>query len=190
MTTNNLALPKAFSSEFRSVELILNSNCKTRAVDALIIVCAKYEKQLRRIFVHLAHQYFEMNLGDLQKVISSKRLYPINFIKGIECLLKIEMGELIGLDHKDLCDGIAKLTKVRNKLVHGQLTGMKLSRKELNQHTQRAIRWMSALGDSSKAKFGFDGIARKYPRRASKTDIGEGKLKTAQEFDELLKLMS
>lgn len=154
----------SYESEFKSVNLLLDSDIETRGVDAFAISVIKAERQIRKIFTHLIYQSPSFQASDISKLINllanNKKVYFEGFIKGFNEIFPKSLQDLYGAtydnDLKELRDAI----KIRNKIFHGPLTGKNLSRTELENQIGNVRNWCKTLANALKKNFGFDGFMR------------------------------
>lgn len=160
----------ALVQEFATVDALWNSNGSTRRVDALLLCWVKYEKQLRRLFCFLVFQHPHINEKTVEQVVSvlveNNDLYPETFIKGIAALKVTSVEELLGASYQGLQPDMKRIKAYRNKLMHGQVTGKKISSRQIERDVGVLIHWVSALAAGAEAKFGYDGIRRNTYRSA------------------------
>jgi hypothetical protein len=159
-----VTIPGRLREEFRTVEAVLASDGATRRVDALVLAWVKYEKQLRRLFCFLVFQHPKMKRDQIDNVIEvlarNRKLYPETFIAGIDALGIATVAGLLGARHTDLAREMLRIKKYRNKLIHGQISGQKISSRELVRDVEWIIDWVSSLADGSQRVFGYDGLRR------------------------------
>lgn len=167
-----LAIPERLKPEFATVETIWHSGAETRRVDALILAWVKYEKQLRRLFCFLVFQHPEINeatLGDLISVIVQNRnLYPATFMKGIEGLGVQSVRQLLHGDYDRLQADIDRISKYRNKMVHGQISGARIHSPQLEKDVLLVVEWVGRLAEAAHNAFGYDGLERNTFRVAKR----------------------
>ena len=181
-------IPKLLEIEFEAVSTLLDSQCKTKTVDALILCLVKYEKQLRRLYFFLALEFSNLSGDEIVNAIQEDRhLYAGNFMEGIKLLSGCEISNIVGDKFKSLIDRMIKVECYRNKLVHGQLTGKSLDSSALEILVKDVINWVDALAAGAKAKFNFDGVDKDYPKRKSEIDKKAIKLENLTALKEQLK---
>lgn len=188
-----LLIPPPLASEFATVVAVWESNGTTRRVDALLLCWVKYEKQLRRLFSFLVFQHPQIDGQTAEEVVAAlaenNRVYPRHFEKGIKELKVTPVPELMGEAYAALKADIERINSYRNKLMHGQITGKKITSPEIEKDVRILIRWISALADGARAEFGYDGIGRNTYRAAkanANIAVGEFPFKTATEFKQWL----
>jgi len=165
-----LVIPKALEQEFATVETLWHSAGETRRVDALLLSWVKYEKQLRRLFCFLVYQHPMVTDTTINSVIgvlaNNSSLYPETFIRGIKALGVTPVPALIGSQHATLAAEITRIKKYRNKLMHGQATGLSIQSAQLERDVKWLVAWVEALAAGAEAAFGYDGLRRKTFREA------------------------
>lgn len=181
MSHKPLDIPALLKEEFGTVALVWKSNCSTRALDALILSWVKYEKQLRRLFFHIACSTSLPKLMDSEleaAIIANKSLYSHNFIAGIEDLSNRKMADIVGDSFTKLDQEMCRIQEFRHKLIHGQLTGKKLNARQLERKIGFVINWIEALAEGARSKFEFDGIVRgKQRRKRLKTTTSDAQIR-------------
>jgi hypothetical protein len=165
-----LTIPAALNEEFRTVEAVRLSGGETRRVDALILAWVKYEKQLRRLFSFLVFQHPNIGGSQIDKVIEvlakNGQLYPETFIAGIKGLGVPSIEALLAPRDVELMREIARIKKYRNKLIHGQITGLKIPSRQLERDVAWIVDWVGCLAEGSQRAFGYDGLRRNTYRIA------------------------
>ena len=159
-----LTIPEALQVEFATIEALWHSSAETRRVDALLLSWVKYEKQMRRLFSFFVLQHPKITASTLDSVITAfadnKNLCPETFLSGIKELGVATPSKLLGSDHAQLWSEMKRIKKHRNKLMHGQLTGQKISSPQLEQDVIHIINWISAVAKATDEHFGYDGLRR------------------------------
>ena len=129
-----------------------------------------HEKQLRRLFCFLVFQHESVDehtvASILETLSENNRLYPETFENGINSLNVGTIAELVGERHQILKGELRRIKTYRNKLMHGQLTGRKLSSRTLENDVQTVTEWIVALSNGAQSRFGYDGITRNTFRAA------------------------
>ena len=150
--------------EFATIEELWQSAAETRRVDALVLSWVKYEKQLRRLFCFLVFQHPNITDKTINSVITAlvqhNSLYPETFIRGIKALGVKPVPALVGSTHTQLSAEVARIKKYRNKLIHGQATGLSIPSRQLEHDIRHLVHWVSALAAGADAAFGYDGLRR------------------------------
>lgn len=168
-----LTIPEDLQEEFATVQALWDSKAKTRRVDALILSWIKYEKQLRRLFCFFIFEHAKIKDDDVDTVITTlatnNQLYPETFIKGIEALGVRSVPKLLGDDYEELWGNIQRIKVYRNKLMHGQLTGMGIESPQLERDVRSVVRWIACLAIAAENEFGYNGVRRKTYLQAKAT---------------------
>lgn len=168
-----LHIPEALQEEFVTVVAVWESGGVTLAVDSLLLTWVKYEKQLRRLFCFLVFQHPEIDKKIVEALVdvlaSNSKLNPGTLTKAINTLKVGLIEELVGESHEKLSTEIARIKLVRNKLVHGQITGKKLAAHQIESDIYLLIEWIATLAAGSKKELGYDGLARNTFRKAKAT---------------------
>ena len=188
-SAGELLVPIALQKEFDTVVAVWNSKGTTRAVDALVLSWVKYEKQLRRLFCFLVYQHPQIGSNQIKEVIAvlaeNDRLNPKTFGKAIKELGVKSVEELVGPRHEKLSKQIARIRKVRNKLVHGLNTGERIGTPQLERDVGWIVEWVSSLAKGAHDAFGYDGLKRNTFHRAKasrKIAIAQYPFSTPQDF--------
>ncbi len=191
-----LVIPQPLKSEFATVEALWASEGTTRRVDALLLCWVKYEKQLRRLFSFLVCQHPKFTEKTIESIVSvmveNNKLYSEHFERGIKALGVLSVPQLIGGNHKALSIELTRIRKYRNKLMHGQITGQKISSYQIEKDVVLLISWISELGTGAKQEFGYDGIQRntfREAKAASKIAVSNFPFTNATEFKAWLKVV-
>jgi len=173
-------------TEFRTVDLILNSSADTCGVDAFALALIKVEKQLRRLFTHLVFQFPCFSSTDaptLRATLNDKKVYFHGLEKGFNALYPVSVEKLVGLSHGNLRARIRDATAYRNKIFHGQLTDQGLTRDDLVDLTHDLRLWCEVLANSAQAEFGYDGFARNSFQKSQIPDIASRLLEKFSNID-------
>jgi hypothetical protein len=165
-----LHIPPALTQEFATVEALWQSGAETRRVDSLLLSWVKYEKQLRRLFCFLVYQHPSVTAFTINAMITTmaqkNNLYPHAFIKGIKALGVTPVPNLVGTNYAALAADIARIKGYRNKLMHGQATGLSVQSAQLERDVRSLVEWVAALALGANTAFGYDGLRRKTFREA------------------------
>jgi hypothetical protein len=168
-----LLLPETLHKEFETVQAVIRSDGSSKRVDALLLTWVKYEKQLRRLFCFLVFQHASVdkeNLEDMVEAISgNNRLYPETFQKGINQLNNGNVADLVGDRYSKLSAELTRIRAYRNKLMHGQITGQRISSRTLERDVHILVDWIAALAAGASQRFGYDGISRNTYRAAKES---------------------
>lgn len=112
----------------------------------------------------MVFQHPEFNLSHYQKildVIATKGdLYFVNFIKGFDGIYPLTFESIVGsaLYKQFLSTDFPRITKLRNKILHGQPTGKNLSASDLKSEIEVMQKWCQAVSESMMKEIGFDGL--------------------------------
>jgi hypothetical protein len=185
-----LTIPPLLAEEFATVEAVWNSSGSTRRVDSLVLSWVKYEKQLRRLFCFIVFQHSGLTPTDIESVVgilaANNKLYPETFIAGIEELSARAVKVLLASRYAELWAEISRIKAYRNKLIHGQITGLKITSRQLERDVLWIVDWINTLAGAAQATFGYDGIQRNTYRAAKAASIiaiTTYPFKTAAEFE-------
>lgn len=168
-----LIIPEALREEFTTIEDILAGTGKTKRADALLLSWIKYEKQLRRLCSFLIFQNSAVTEESLIEVVAefvkNEKLYAETFIDAIKKLGATSIPELLGAEYGSMWLEISKVKKIRNKLMHGQVTGRSIGSTELERCLEHVINWIATLAQAAQETFGYDGLGRNTFKIAKKT---------------------
>ncbi|WOB06898.1 hypothetical protein [Piscinibacter gummiphilus] len=171
-----LELPEALAQEFATVVAVWSSGGTTRRVDALLLSWVKYEKQLRRLFCFLVYQHPKISEQQVEGLVAvlveNRNLKPETFVKAIDALKVDSVATIVGEHYTRLQKEVRRIKQYRNKLMHGQISGQRITSRQIEQDVKILIEWVAALAAGSQARFGYDGIGRNTYRAAkAKADI-------------------
>jgi len=165
-----LDIPTPLQQEFATVQALWQSAAETRRVDSLLLSWVKYEKQLRRLFCFLVYQHPGIEATHIDALLSilaqDRKLYPETFIEGIRRLGVRPVPELVGERHDELNRELNRIKDVRNKLMHGQVTGLKIPSRQLERDVRHIVEWIARVGIGADAEFGYDGLGRSTFKKA------------------------
>jgi len=153
----------SFKAEFETVDLILNSECVTKGVDAFALSLIKAERQMRKLFTFLVYQNPKLQLqfaGLRETLANNRKVYFQGFISGIEAMYPIKIQELIGSDYEVLKASLFTSIDDRNKIFHGQLTTKRLTAEDFFWKIKDIKMWCGLLAESATNEFGYDGFER------------------------------
>lgn len=172
-----LDIPVALSKEFETVLAMWQSQAETRRVDALLLSWIKHEKQLRRLFCFLVFQhpdFSEHDIDDIIVVLAERYdISPEVFRRSIDTLGCKSIAGLLGQTYVKHANDMERIRLIRNKLMHGQITGMKISSPQLERDVQIVIDWIAALAVAAQQEFGYDGVKRNtFSHAKSANQIG------------------
>lgn len=150
--------------EFKTVQLIIESNAKTQGVDAFALALIKSERQIRRLVTHLVYQFPCFDSGDINELrdvlCKNHAVYFEGFEQGFNALYPRSVKALVGANYDRLHERINAAIEYRNKIFHGQLTPDRLSREGLLGFVSYIRCWCDTLARSAQNEFGYDGFAR------------------------------
>ncbi|MES4991023.1 hypothetical protein ABVB70_11825 [Agrobacterium radiobacter] len=93
-------MSRGFESEFKSINLLLDSDCDSRGVDAFCLSWIKLEKQLRKISANLIYQASDIKSADQKRLRDALHrhgsLSHSSFIGSIRHLSGVRVSDLIG----------------------------------------------------------------------------------------------
>ncbi len=154
---------KNVREEFATVDLLLPSNTFTGRTDAFILAWVKVEKQIRRIVTYLPYQFPAFTSKDdiVRIIASSNNPYFDNFVKGFNAVYRIPFDNILGGSCGQFDKNLARIKKYRNKILHGQLTGLALDAKQLQVEVELMRQWITLVAEKMSAEIGYDGIEPK-----------------------------
>jgi hypothetical protein len=184
-------MTKGFEEDFATIQLLLESKTKTGRTDAFILAYAKLEKQVRRIFTFIIYQYPAFSLSnyrEIENTVASKNYLDFdNFIKGFDALYPTSFGSIVGHELYTLFinTDFPRINSYRNKIIHGQVTGNKLSAHDLEKEVNTIKDWCLRLSETMMAEISFDGFGDsiKKNRKRDLASIYRTAISTAQELD-------
>jgi hypothetical protein len=74
----------------------------------------------------------------------------------------------VGPSHDDLSKKLKEISKYRDKIMHGQVSGRDIKAEELRTDILTLIDWINLLGEGAHAAFGYDGLKRNTYKQAKK----------------------
>ncbi len=168
----------AIDQEFKTVELILKSDARTKHVDAFCLTWIKFERQLRKLTANILYQATAFSESDVAAkellraaLLAKNNIKHDHFIGGIRRLTGQSMKEIIGDRHKELRTAVNQAYDFRNKIIHGQQTGQNLDGNQLASTHTKVREWCAILADQGAARFGYDGFARNSLRKTRKPEL-------------------
>ena len=171
---NKVQLQQSYQLEFETVEIILQSEAVTKSLDAFILSWIKYEKQLRKLLCFLVYQHpiiTKITLPQFDEVIvKNNKLFPDCTILAIEALSARSVASWVGSEHPQLSKSIDAISKHRNKLLHGHITGEGLEQADLLGQIGTIKNWICSLANGANAELQYDGLARNTFKQAKKLD--------------------
>ncbi len=178
----------SYELEFKSVDLIVESECETRMVDSFALCLIKAERQIRKIFTYLIFQsssFKDDDINTLRETLGNFRnIYFDGFIIGINKISKKSLSELYGEKYVEDLNKIKKATKYRNKIFHGQLTSDQLSRDDLLKQVENIKSWCEKIAEIADTHYGYCGFARNSFQK-SEEDLSQkitNSLTSAEEY--------
>jgi AbiV family abortive infection protein len=181
----------SYKTEFETVDIILNSSCITRGVDAFALSLIKAERQMRKLFTFLVYQNPKLQSqyeGLRETLANNRKVYFPGFIKGIETMYPIKIRDLIGNEYEPLRTSLLISIDDRNKIFHGQLTTKRLTTTDFVQKIDEIRKWCSLLSESSINEFGYDGFERNSMQKSEKSIYSRFlvKLESMNEYKEFI----
>lgn len=156
-------MSRGFESEFKSVDLLLESECQSRGVDGFCLAWIKLERQLRKLTANLIYQASDIKVADAGKIREAfyghGSLDYTSFIGAIHHLSGVSVSELIGDHYRPLKKEIGVCYRNRQKIFHGQQTGQSLDREALLARIASIREWCRLLSVGAADRFGYDGFA-------------------------------
>ncbi|MBD9488739.1 hypothetical protein [Ensifer sp. ENS11] len=154
---------QGFESEFKSIDLLLVSDCDSRGVDTFCLAWIKLEKQLRKISANLIYQASDVTAADQARMraalYSHGNLSHTTFIGAIRHLSGVTVNDLIGNRYAFLKRAVDASYQNRQKIFHGQQTGQSLTRDALISRVGDIREWCELLSAGADVRFGYDGFS-------------------------------
>lgn len=151
--------------------MLIGSKGSTRLTDALTLLYVKSEKQLRKLFVFIAYQ--SPNLRCLPgkqvnaEVASHRHLQSNQYVKGINQIYSKPFSDVFGVEYPRLQTEMDRIRKkVRNKILHGQPTGLSLDDRGLEGEIALVREWVTCAFVGFRSEIGFGGFERNTFRKA------------------------
>ncbi|MGH7874633.1 MAG: hypothetical protein ACREQO_20780 [Candidatus Binatia bacterium] len=158
------------SAELATVDAVLACAGSTRRVDALALMWIKVEKQLRKLFCYLLYRnpaVSDANLEEYVRVLAEeRRLSPGAFIKCFDALSTTSLRDIVGLDYDANWREIKRIRRYRNTLLHGKISGQKITSRQLERDIVFLRRWVESVAKSCDQVIGYNGIGRNTFRKA------------------------
>jgi hypothetical protein len=183
-----------YAREFATIELLkLCSDAETLGVDAFALSMIKMERQLRRLFTFSIFQYPCFSDGSIKELkdalAAEEKIYFEGFIKGFEAIHPRAIADLIGSDYTRLRPVLDVITRHRNKIFHGQLTGQDLSRNDLLNHVAFLQDWCRLLGEGARHYMGYEGFDDSFHKVTDTAFVSGYKLtlSSVNDYKKLLK---
>ncbi|HSY10471.1 MAG TPA: hypothetical protein VK840_06100, partial [Candidatus Dormibacteraeota bacterium] len=111
-----------FNEEFKTIDLLENSDAESRGIDSFALGVIKVERQARKLFTFLVYQYpcfRDVSPAALRDLLFKKRIYSSGILEGIDRIAPKTVGDLIGAEHQMLFNTVKRATDIRNKIFHG-----------------------------------------------------------------------
>lgn len=163
------------AEEFKTVNLILESQCETRGVDAFVLSVIKAERQLRKLLTHLVFQFpcfTSTHIESLREVLANnRRIYFHEIENCINSICMSTVEQMIGNDYIYLHLRVEEAIECRNKIFHGQLTQKYLTRQDLFGYVADIRAWCDALAEGAVLCVGYDGFSRNSFTKSEREDI-------------------
>src|SRR5215472_15828024 len=164
----------SYADEFETVDVILRSKAKTRGVDAFGLSLIKAERQIRRLLTHLIFQFPCFGPSDVprlrQTLVNSNANFH-GFEEGFNALYPRRLSDLIGRDWRRLDLRLEEAIEYRNKLIHGELPAMRLTRTGLLDYVTDIRSWCKALAKAALQEFEYDGFGRMSFQKSAVPDL-------------------
>jgi hypothetical protein len=159
-----------YAEEFSTVDLILRSKAETAGVDAFALSLIKAERQARKLFTYLVYQSSAFDRKDVPRLretlAASQRVYFVGVVAGLDALSPLTVKKLVGSQHDDLWTRLQEFAQHRNKIFHGQITPLGLSRDQLLKNVCDIKLWCHNLGTGATRELGCDGFIRNSFRKS------------------------
>ena len=143
-------------------------------MDALALAWIKMEKQFRRLFCYLVFQSPDISDTNLDEyvavLVANRNLYSDSFIRGFDALCPTSLRKLVGDGYDDYLREIERIKRYRNKLLHGQITGVKIKSPQLEKDIKLLRQWVCVVAESCSAAVGYDGFDRNTFRKAKSAE--------------------
>ena len=138
--------------------------CHNKRVEALLLSWVKYEKQLSCLFYFLVFQHPSVTNETIESMVTvlanDNQRYPETFVRGIDALNVRSVRELMGAQYEVLYSKINRIRAYRNKLMRGQITGQRITSRQIERDVAYIINWATTLATAAVAEFGYDGVGR------------------------------
>lgn len=162
-------------AEFKTVDAVIGSKADTAGVDAFALSLIKSERQARKLFTHLVYQFPAFSKADVPNLRATleanRHVYFDGVLTGFDTLYPRSIEALVGRDYARLKARLDEASPHRNKIFHGQLTALSLSRAELLLFVADIRTWCEQLALAAVAEFGYDGFSRNSFRKSSVADL-------------------
>jgi hypothetical protein len=182
----------SFDSEFKSVNLLVESDLPTKMVDAFSLSLIKAERQMRKIFTFLAFQNDLLDSSNVngmrEKLTERRRVYFEGFILGIDEMAVKPLAELYGENYGSDLEKIKLATIYRNKIFHGQLTDAKLSQEDLETQVTNIKSWCKNVAEVCLTNYGYCGFGRGSFKKSSVdlSDVLHNPVTSIEEYEQFI----
>jgi len=126
-------------------------------------------------------------------IAANNQLFPETLIAGIRELGGKPVSDLLDDHCKALSKNIERIKPYRNKLMHGQMTGLGLKSDQLERDVIVMVDWIHSFGEAAKKEYGYNGVDRNAYRHARATEtrvVKKYPFNTLEEFEKWLKGLS
>lgn len=165
----------SIDDEFKTVDAVIASRGETHGVDAFALSLIKSERQARKLLTHLVYQFPAFSRGDASALRATlegnRRVYFDGVLSGFDALYPKSIETLVGADFQRLRQRLDTAADQRNKIFHGQLTALSLSRHDLLSFVTDLRSWCEQLAAGTIAEFGYDGFGRNSFRKSTKPEL-------------------
>jgi hypothetical protein len=169
---------RGLDKEFETVELLLTSQLETRAADAFCLTWIKLERQLRKLVANVLYQASSFSEHDevAKTMLRAALLTRVNikhdhFVGGIRRLTGCSLKQLLGDRYAPLRRAVDNGYVIRNKLFHGQQSGLNLDRDALIAIQRDIYEWCAILATEAYLRFGYDGFGRNSLQKTHRVEI-------------------
>ncbi len=161
--------------EFKTVDAVVATKAETHGVDAFALSLIKSERQARKLLTHLVYQFPAFTRGDAAALRAAleanRRVYFDGVLSGFDALYPKTIEMLVGVDFPRLRKRLNDAADQRNKIFHGQLTSLSLSRPDLLSFVTDIRNWCRHLAVGSLAEFDYDGFGRNSFRKSANPNL-------------------
>jgi len=129
-------------------------------------------------------------VDELRRILAENRyMYFENFRKGIEEIYPKSIESIYGKDYKYDLKVLENISKDRNKIFHGQITGQSLSRGKLLERVESMKKWGEALSRTFNDEIGYGGFGRNSFRKSQRqlSLKNEDNFSSLKKYKQLLK---
>lgn len=168
----------AIHLEFEPVDLILASGARTTHIDAFCLTWIKFERQLRKLTANILYQATAFPESDETAkqalrgaLLARSNLKYDHFTSAIWKLTGHSAKEMLGARYKVLKAAVDDAYGIRNKVFHGQQTGLNLGKEPLEAAHTSVREWCTIMAHESSARFGYDGFSRNSLRKTRRPDV-------------------